>query len=317
MLQTGTTLSDDHLNLAGGSVRLRTQELEAWIETLPLADVGETYQRVSNSLSKLNNSELSGQERFDALELFRRPIRYLNDAVRHHFVGAALPLTQRARDIATQLYGLNLEAAKGYQSISDELLELNTLRQDFTMLATSLQRALYYLGQGLLTGYQVYETCKAGTWRRIHLIYEAAEGKGVHISTVVDPYRRSNQQTTVEDQYKQLLLLALANPYRYPQADMDWIYSSLEQWTPLCHLHSADSLDELQFTCLVDLANDAGPCYIAYSTAPHPATCRFLNTSTLVQSLRNSIAGYPSGFSKQTTESGPTTSASTRRASPV
>ena len=46
MLQTGTTLSDDHLNLAGGSVRLRTQELEAWIETLPLADVGETYQRV-------------------------------------------------------------------------------------------------------------------------------------------------------------------------------------------------------------------------------------------------------------------------------
>ena len=305
MPQNSFTLADDQFNLAGASARLRAQELEAWIETLPLADVGETHHRVVSALSKLNDSELSGQERFEALELFRRPIRYLYDATRNHFLGKAFPLTPRARGVAAQLFDLNSEMAKGYQSISDELLDLNTLRQDFTMLAASLQRTLYYLGQDLLTGYLVYESCSAGCWRRIHLIYDTAERKGVHASTVKDPYGRINQETTVEDQYKQLLLLALANPYRYSHAEMNWIYTSLEQWTPLCHLHSADSLDELQFACLVDLANDAGPCYIAYSTAPHPATCRFLNTSTLVQSLRNSIAGYPSGFSKQTTESGP------------
>lgn len=304
MPQTISKLSDDPLGAAVGSSRLRIHEVESWIETLPLANVGEAYHRVLGALLKLNDSALPGQERFEALELFRRPIHYLSDALNHHFVGTSFPLPLRSRGIAAQLYDLHAEMARGYQGISGELLDLNTLRQDFMRLATSMHRSLYYLGQGLLTSYQVYESCSADCWRRIHRIYEAAERKGVQSSVVKDPYRRNKQETSVEEQYKQILLLALANPFRYSQADMVWIYTLLEHWTSQCRFHPANHFDELQYACLVDLASDEAPSYIAYSAVPHPQTCRLLDTSALIQSLLNSFPRSPDEFPKQASGSG-------------
>ena len=287
------SVSTAPLEAAPGLMRLQAHEVESWIEALPLANVGETRQRVSGSLANLIASDLPGQERYAALELFRSPIHYLSEALQHHFVGAAFPLTLKARGIADQLCALHMAMAEGYQSVADELLELDTVRQDFTILAASLHRSLYYLGQALLTGYQLYEPCSTEFWRRIHSIYEAAERKGVHSSTVQDPYRRYRHSTSIAEQYKQILLLALANPYRYSQSDIRSIYSLLEHWTPQCRLYPADHADALQFSCRVDLACDEPPSCIAYSAIPHPATCRLLDTSALIRSLPDSLR--PSG----------------------
>ena len=305
MPQSMAIKSTAPVEAAPGSFHLQAHELEAWIEALPLADVGETRQRVSGSLAKLIANDLPGRERYAALELFRRPIRYLSEALQHHFVGASFPLSLKARGIADQLSELHLAMAEGYQGVSDELLELNTFRQDFTMLAASLHRSLYYLGQALLTSYQLYEPCSAEFWRRIHSIYEAAERKGVHSSAVQDPYRRYRHSTSVEEQYKQILLLALTNPYRYAQSDIRSIYLLLEHWTPQCRLCPADHADALQFACRVDLASDEPPSSIAYSAIPHPASCRLLDTSGLIQSLPNSFPPSGDEASNQDSETQP------------
>ncbi len=289
MPRTIATLSTAPWEAAQGLTSLQGHEVASWIEALPLADVGKTRHRVSSSLDKLITSDLPGQERFAALELFRSPIHYLSEALQPHFVGTAFPLTLKARGIADQLSELQMAMAEGYQGVSDELLDLNTVRQEFTMLATSLQRSLFYLGQVLLTSYQLYESISADCWRRIHRIYEAVERKGVHSSTVQDPYRQHQQSTTAEEQYKQILMLALTNPYRYSQTDIASIYSLLEQWTPQCRLYSADHPDAHQFACRVDLASNEPPSSIAYSAIPHSATCRLLDTSALIQSLPNSL----------------------------
>jgi hypothetical protein len=286
-------------------MRLQTHEVESWIKALPLADVSETRHRVSISLVNLIASDLPGQERYAALELFRSPIHYLSEALQHHFVGASFPLTLKARGTADQLSELHMTMAEGYQSVADDLLDLNTVRQDFTMLATSLHRSLYYLGQALLTSYQLYETYSADCWRRIHRIYEAAERKGVHSSTVHDPYRRHRQSTSIAEQYKQILLLALTNPYRYSQNDIRSIYSLLEYWTPRCRLLPAVHVEALQFACRVDLASDEPPSSIAYGALPHPATCRLLDTSALIQSLQDSLPPSGNEASNQASETQP------------
>jgi hypothetical protein len=293
------------LEAAPNLMRLQTHEVESWIEALPLADVGETRHRVSSSLVKLIASDLPGQERYAALELFRSPIHYLSEALQHYFVGASIPLTLRARGVADQLSALHMAMAEGYQGLADELLGLNTVRQDFMMLATSLHRSLYYLGQTLLTGYQLYEPCSSDCWRRIHRIYEAAERKGVHSSTVRDPYRQHRQSTTIEEQYKQILLLALTDPYRHSQSDIRSIYSLLEYWTPQCRLYPADHADALQSAWRIDLASDDPPSSNAYSALSHPATRRFLDTSALIQSLPNSLPPSGDEASNQAPETQP------------
>ena len=286
-------------------IHLQAHEVESWIEALPLADVGETRHRVSSSLTKLIACDLPGQERYAVLELFRNPVHYLGEALQHHFVGASFPLTLRARGVADQLIALHMAMADGYQSVADDLLGLNTVRQDFVMLATSLHRSLYYLGQALLTGYQLYEPCNVDCWRRIHRIYEAAERKGVQSSTVRDPYRRHRPSTSIEEQYKQILLLALTNPYRYSQSDIGSIYSLLEYWTPQCRLFPADHADALQSAWHIDMASGEPPSAIAYSAIPHPVTCRRLDTSALIQSLPNSLPPNGDEASNQASEPQP------------
>ena len=126
MPQSISTSLTAPVEAAPGVIFLRAHEVESWIEALPLADVGETRHRVSSSLAKLITSDLPGQERFAALELFRGPIHYLSEALQPHFVGTAFPLTLKARGIADQLSELQMAMAEGYQGVSDELLDLNT-----------------------------------------------------------------------------------------------------------------------------------------------------------------------------------------------
>ncbi len=269
----------------------RIEAVETWVANLPLVNVGETCRLVFNALTELNTMELPPQQRFKVLELFRRPNRYLRDALKRHFVGASFPLSTKATKAAALLYGVQLETAKGYQRIADELLNVDNLRQDFTLLAAGLHRALYYLGQGLLTTYQVYRPASPDLWRNIHHLYDASERKGLQASAVKEPYRH-DRETTIEAQYKQILLLALADPHHLPQADMAQVYVLLEQWAPQCRLYPPH-VAEPSNVSIVDLESDAPPCHLVHSAAPRNTTSRLLDTSTLIHTLRGLLPQTP------------------------
>lgn len=277
----------------------RTDAVEAWIANLPLADVGETRGLVFNALAEMNAEDLPNRQRFKALELFRSPIKYLGDALERYFVGSSFPLSPKANRAATLLHDIQLETAKGYRCISDELLKVDNLRQDFELLTASLHHASHYLGQCLLIAYQVYRPATPGLWSDIHRLYDAAERKGLQSSIVKDPRQQHNQKTTIEAQYKRILLLALANPNHLPQADMALVYAQLEQWAPQCRLYPATHFDEPPSVCVVDLESDAPPSYLVYSTIPPSATCRLLDTTGLIDTLRGLLPQSPSEPPKQ------------------
>ena len=281
--------------LGGDGEPLRIHEIESWIDALPLANVNETCQRIFSVLLILNGSGILGQDRFEALELLRKPVQYLSDTLKHHIFGATLPLTHKAHLYASHVYELNLKMANGYQRIYDELLDEDNYRQDFIMLAAGLHRSLFYLGQGLLIRYQVYAPCDPDYWRRIHRTFMETERKGLQSSVVKDPYSRNKRGTTIEEQYKQILLLALADPYRYSQADMAWIYSLMEQLTPQCKIYPAEYLGKMHNAGFVDVASDEAPCFIAYSNAPISTSCRLLDITMLIDTLRKSTSQKSGG----------------------
>ncbi|MEJ2553943.1 MAG: hypothetical protein P8079_08025 [Gammaproteobacteria bacterium] len=264
MPQTISSSSDDQSGLDGASLRPPIHHLHAWVETLPLADVNQTYQRVLDMLLKINGGDLSCQEQFQALELLRSPLQYLSDSLRYQLMGTCLPLTIKTRGIAAQLFELHSEMAKGYQHICEVLYDLNAMRQDFTTLTTSLHRSLHYLSQGLLTGYQIYEPNSDDYWRRIHHTYDSAERKG-----------------------------------RHSQPDLAWIYTQLHHWAPLCQLRPADHFDEPRYGCLVDMASDGPPPYVADNPIPYPATCRLFETSALIDTLLNALPRNPEPLAAQ------------------
>jgi len=275
------------------------EAVDTWIANLPLANVGETCRLVFNFLVELNTMELPLQQRFKVLELLHRPNHYLSGALKRHFVGAPFPLSAKANKAAALLQGIQLEAATGYQSIADELLNRDNLHQDFTLLATSLHHALYYLGQGLLTTYQMYRPARPGLWRNIHRLYDASERKGLQASIVKDLGQGRNQATSIEAQYKQILLLALADPHHLSHADMDQVYALLHQWwAPQCRLYPLH-VDEPSDAYIVDLESDAPPRYLAKNVTPRTATCRLLDTAALIDTLHGLLPQNPPEFLTQ------------------
>jgi hypothetical protein len=280
----------------------RIPAVEIWIAGLPLANVHETCRLVLNALSEINTKELLLHQHFKVLELFRSPILYLSDALKRQFINASIPFSPKVNKVSSLLHSIQLEMAKGYRCISDELQDVDNLHQDFLQLATSFHRGLYFLGQALLTSYQTYSPALPHLWSTIHQIYAAAERKGLQTSLVKDLYEQHSQETTVEAQYKQILLLALADPNHLSQAAMAQVYSLLDQWAPLCRLSPVDLVDESLNNYVVDLEGDSPPAYLIFSAAPHNASCRFLDTTVLIQTLRALLPNNPPEFPKPETQ---------------
>lgn len=267
--------------------------VDAWVDNLPLADVSKTCGLVFNALAETNTRSLAPPSRYKLLERLREPVHYLTDALTRRFANAALPLAPQTNRIAALLYGLQLEMAKGYQRIASPLLGLEGLRQDFNLLAAALQRALCYYGQALLTSYRVYRPVPPGLWRTVHGLYDAAERKGVQRSPVKDAFYHHGQATIVETQYKQSLLLSLADPLHLASDDISRLALLLGPWAALCRLYRADDPDAPADGRLVDLSSDLPPARRGSRPAdPHPGW-RLLDIAPLPEALRHDLTQPP------------------------
>jgi hypothetical protein len=163
---------------------------------------------------------------------------------------------------------------------------------------------LYYLGESILTTYQVYRPVARGLWNNIHQTYEAAERKGLQASTVKDPHQRHNRETSIEAQYKQILLLAMANPNHLPQADIALVYTLSAKWADQCRLYPAAHFDEPRGNSIVNLESDSPPSYVEYCGDPQYSACRLLDTSGLIHVLHRSIPQSTPELPKPSPKSG-------------
>ncbi len=269
---------------------IRSDSAEEWVAALPLANLGETCRLIFASLTQMNSTDASATQRFKALEPLRAPVHYLRDALRRRYTGVAFPLPEKAHRIAQLLREIQLEIAEGYQRVATQILAQNGLRQDLDTLISALHRALYYHGQALLTSYELYEEVGGQRWQEIYTLYLEAERKSLHLGVVKDAFKQGDNHTSVSDMFKQILLLALADPHRLTQHEMSTVYTLLEKWAGQCQLYSVTDFNEPPGMFVVDLSSDTPPTYLLYNSVQAHASTRLLDTTALSHGLRGLLA---------------------------
>ncbi len=265
---------------------IRRDDPDEWAAGLPLANLGETCRLIFSSLTQMRGVDVPATQRIKALESLRSPVRYLRDALRRRYTGTAFPLPEKNRKIAQLLREIQLEMAGAYHQAVSTLLGQNGLRQDVDGLVTALHRALYYHGQSLLTSYELYEEVDGARWRTIYTLYLEAERKAMHLGVVKDPLKQGDGNTSVSDVFKQILLLALADPHHLTQHEMNTTYTLLESWAGQCQLYTLTDFNEPPGVFVMDLDGDAPPAYLIYNTVRQQSTTRMLDTTALSHSLR-------------------------------
>ncbi len=269
-----------------GSRDIRPKKIEEWINGLPLANLGETSRQVYNVLLEFNALDIPGEDRQRVLEQLRPTTHYIVDALKKHYVGQAFPLSLKNRKIVRLAREILNEMATGYKIVIVEAVSGNEARKDSKTLVTALHRAIRYLGGILLKTYQVYDPYPSGVWSELHKLYAYAEENNLHNIAVADHEYTLIETATISDAYKQILLLALACPYRLRQGEVEQVEQALERWASYAELLSSQAQDHPEALFVVNLQHDESPTYRVLHDQDQLNSCRLLETQGLTRVLR-------------------------------
>jgi len=279
-----------------GSFDSNAASVKKWIEALPMANIGETTRLLFEALTDLNHQDITAQQRFKTLELLYRPVRYVAERMKKHFVGQSLPLSPNSLKIANLSREISHALATGYKVLVMEQIA-GIGRKDKKLLVTAIHRSIKQLSSVLLKAYQVYEPYPDSVWLEVHSLYRYAESNRLHKTRVPEGLEPEKNSSTIADAYKQILLLALACPYRMRHSEAEDIYQALEEWVRFADLQAPGKSTDALFSTNLD--SDQPPSYLVLRDARENLhTSRILTTRKLAERLHKELA------EKRSTDSG-------------
>lgn len=233
------------------------RQLKQWIESLPLSDVRETVTQLHRALASQDLPQLDHEDRIDLLETYRN----LADEILMSYDDVTLrtlPLEPEQRGLLSQsIADLFLALSHAYQiAIENAVAAQETPDQSDTLLLATY-RAMEYLALAALYSCKLRADIPAVVWSTSKRLYLFADEHGVGDTKI----RKATGHTvtpTIGTVFKQLLLFAIADPYRWPSADVHELFLGLETCAPLVSL-SSDISSPGAFVYRIEMENDAPP----------------------------------------------------------
>lgn len=269
----------------------RSASVEQWVETLPMGNVGETARLVYGTLHEVNRLAIPWKERQRFLEQLREPVSYVQESLVKRYTGMSFPLPPKTQRIATLAQTLYLEMALGYKTAIEEMLGSSFLRRDNKALTELIHRAIRYLSHAVLTSYQTYAPHPPNSWFELHMLFLHAEYKKLHQTPVKDKENKDLPESSIARAYKQLLLLALASPYRLRQGEAERIYHALGRWAGHAHVIPYNNPAASEALFVVHMDSDDAPDYQVFNTRDcNTELCRLVDTRQLSHILTEELA---------------------------
>lgn len=272
----------------------RPRHIEQWINSLPRADIGEMARLVYKGLHELNRVKVPDTDRFRIAEMFREPVNHLAMTLKKHYIGLPLPLARKKQRVALLARELQAEMAIAYKIIIESKLAHGVSRLDNKTLSQSVHRAIYYLSQVLLRCYQIYIPPPNNVWREIHRLYLYAQENNLQDVVVKNQIGEHSFDSTIASLYKQVVLLALAGPYRLRQSEIETVNTMLVSWEQYARINEITDPEQQTGMCSLNLNGDDPPGYLTLCSDLNINFCRVLDTAPLIEVLgQHIVAGIP------------------------
>lgn len=224
-------MSNDKFSTRPGAV-------DAWLSSLPLASVGETSRQIYQALRNVNRQEsVPVKEYFHFLEAISQPLHLILPELHRHYAGKPLPLSAKRRKVADVYTQLLRQAIEGYQRVISSSVELGRFGWK-KVVTTAVHRIFSYQSLMLCNYRLLYLPLPRGTWQQLFWLYQLIERNDL-LDSKATSLGESDAKTTLEYEFRKLLLISLLSPSLYRANELQQIISLLDSW--LSHTQIIDN----------------------------------------------------------------------------
>ncbi len=247
---------------------LRPRKLIQWLETLPAANMVESGRALIRQLHLINFSAYAAEDRIALLRTLQPRVLELLEALTHELRHAAVPPNRREEALAQVRQQLGDELAAGYKLVVSELA-LGEAHDNGSrgLLHEALYAAVHLLARQLAGAYQLYQPEPAGTWRELNELVRYAEHCGLLEDEFGNAPATAPAGRSIDHLYKQILLLALTEPYNLMQGEAWEAFTFAGLWVEHLELQAANRL-AMEDEFVIDLARDSGPWFCKADDLP-------------------------------------------------
>ncbi len=261
----------------------KPKQVDAWLLGLPLSNPAEAAETLADYLASLNHADVGHDVRARVIERLYPVVEDVAASLREQYGSVSLPLPDKQRRQAELAQRLLLEIADCYKAMTLQWLSRRFHLFGGDPVPHYLQRTLLALQAVLEVCYETHETCPHGLWVDLHQTYNYALRCGYR--DVVP--QGSKHMLSLESIYLATLLMALADPYHFPQSELLWAKDIIARYANLARLHPAEETTKGSAGLfLVEVNTDTPPRPLARE--PHPINPRWdllLTTTGLAKHL--------------------------------
>jgi hypothetical protein len=231
------------------------RQLKAWVEILPMANIGETSRQLYHAIIEFNQLKISDTSRLELMDLVRGPIHFVCEQLNNRYLNQGVVLDEQQRKVANLAQALQTHLAIGYKIIIQHLLAQGNLKQK-APLAKSVHRAIHELMPAVLRSYQLYIQTPAGIWQEVHQLYQIASAFNLQNEAINDPVENTN--ISIQQAYIKTLLLGACQPNQLLQRELSDVFECLGKWATYLEI---DEVADEKSVLVINPEVDSAPQY--------------------------------------------------------
>lgn len=217
--------------------------VDSWLETLPIAHVGETARQLYVAMRTANRQEkIAVKHHFHMLEGISEPLSLILPELHKHYAGKPLPLSNKRRKVADLYTQLLRQSILGYQQVITHSIDLNRFGWK-KVVTTAVHRIFYYSGLMLCNYRLLYLPYQKGMWQQLYWLFQLVEKYNL-LNCKVNCLDDRGKKSTIATEFKKLLLLSILSPNLFKPSELQEIIENMDLWVQQVALTKTNRQDQ-------------------------------------------------------------------------
>lgn len=234
--------------------------LRQWVAELPAANPGLATRLFQDLITDLISLEMTTANRLTALELLRPQFLMIEDYLRSRLIKFGFPKGEIERKIFSLVSMIEKQVTIGYWSVARDLTRRDVGWLQGKNTALAIQRTIKGLSNIVISYYMMSYPVPDWIWFDLHSLYKLAVKLGKENSKVGDQIGLFSKSNSIEDSYKQILLLSLAYPFGLMQKEFLLVYEFIEKIGENVTIENKPVADQ-GVQCMVLMDEDLPPLF--------------------------------------------------------